>query len=65
MPDGDWMANFAGFSRPEADLEDEMADVEAENSLELLEMVDGAVLDTMLRALEGRLNNDGEARPWA
>ena len=60
------MASLAGFSRPEADLVDEMAEVDAENSFELLEIVDApAVLDTMLRALEGRLNNDGEARPLA
>lgn len=60
------MANLAGFSRPEADLVEEIADVDAENSLELLEIVDPpAVLDTMLSALEGRLNNDGEARPFA
>ena len=58
------MANFAGFSRPEADRVDEMADVDAENSFELLDTVEApAVLETMLRALEGRLNTDGDARP--
>lgn len=58
------MANLAAFSRPEADRVDEMADVDAENSFELLDTVDApAVLETILRALEGRLNTDGEARP--
>lgn len=58
------MASLAGFSRPEADLVDEMAEVDAENSFELLDTVEPpAVLDTMLSALEGRLNADGEARP--
>jgi hypothetical protein len=54
---------LAGLSRPDADLVEEIADVDAENSFELLDIVDGAVLDTMLRALDGRLNTDGEARP--
>lgn len=64
LPEGAWMANFAGLSRPDADLVEEMADVDAENSLELLDIVEApAVLDTMLRALDGRVNTDGEARP--
>ena len=55
---------MAGLSRPDADLVEEMADVDAENSFELLEIVDPpAVLDTMLSALDGRANTDGEARP--
>lgn len=58
------MASFAGLSRPEDDLVDEMAEVEAENSFELLDTVEPpAVLDTMLSALAGRLNTDGESRP--
>lgn len=63
MPDGDWMANLAGFSRPEPD-RDEMAEVEAENSLDTPETDDPAAeLDSMLSALAGRANGDGETRP--
>lgn len=64
LPDGDWIASFAGFSRPEADLDDEMADVDAENSWETVEMTEPpAELETMLKALDGRINTEGETRP--
>ena len=48
LPDGDCIANLAGFSRPDADRPDEIADVDAENSLE---------------TVAGRENTDGEIRP--
>lgn len=60
LPDGDWMASFAGFSLPEPN-RDDMADVDAENSLETTEPP--AELDTMLRELAGRMKTDGERRP--
>ena len=57
------MASLAGFSRPEPD-RDEMAEVEAENSLETVETEDPpAELDIMLSALAGRANGDGEILP--
>ena len=62
LPDGDWIASLAGFSRPEPD-RDEMADVEAENSWETPETELPAVLETMLNALAGRAKGDGETRP--
>lgn len=66
MPDGDWMASLAGFSRPEDDLVDEIAEVEAENSLETAETEEPpAELDTILRALAGRAKTEGEMRPEA
>ena len=64
LPDGDCIANLAGFSRPDADRPDEIADVDAENSLETVDTEDPpAELETMLSALAGRENTDGEIRP--
>lgn len=64
LPDGDWIANLAGFSRPEFDRVDDMADVEAENSFETVDTDEPpAELETILRALAGRARIDGEMRP--
>lgn len=59
------MASLAALSRLEVDLDDEMTDVDAENSFEAPETVDPpAVLDIMLNALDGRVKTeDGDPRP--
>ena len=64
LPDGVCIASFAGFSRPAMDRVEEIAEVDAENSFELLDIVEPpAVLETMLIALDGRLKTEGEALP--
>jgi hypothetical protein len=64
LPEGDCIASLAGFSRPEFERVEEMAEVEAENSLDTVETVDPpAELETMLSALAGREKTDGEMRP--
>lgn len=64
LPDGDWIASLAGFSRPDDDLVDDMAEVEAENSFETAETEEPpAELETILSALAGRAKIDGETRP--
>ena len=54
---------MAGFSRPDPD-RDEMAEVEAENSLDTVETEEPpAELETMLSALAGRAKREVETRP--
>jgi hypothetical protein len=64
LPEGDWIASLAGFSRPEPERVDEIAEVEAENSLDTVDTVEPpAELEIILSALAGRENTDGETRP--
>lgn len=56
---------MAGFSRPDPE-RDEIAEVEAENSLETVDTDEPpAELETMLSALAGREKREGETRPLA
>lgn len=64
MPDGAWIASFAGFSRDEPDRVGVIADVDAENSLDTPETDEPpAELETMLSELAGRVMEVGDARP--
>lgn len=58
FPLGDWIASLAGLSRGWSCCLDE-------GSFEYPDVVEGLEVeaDTMLSALEGRLNPEGEARP--